>query len=179
MKPLTPLLRITKGTITLLLALLLLCATACTVSYKLNGASIDYSRIKTISIKDFNNLAPLVYPPLAQKFTEDLREKFQSRTRLSLERDNGDLALEGEIVGYDLAPEAVQEDAFAARTKLTMRIKVRYANKKNSKEDFEREFTAYTTFDSSQMFTDVQDQLVAELTEDIIQQIFNATVENW
>lgn len=152
---------------------------ACSVSYKLNGASIDYSKIKSIAIKDFANLAPLVYPPLAQKFTEDLRDKFQTRTRLSLRKDGGDLGIEGEIVGYDLAPEAVQEDAYAARTKFTMRIKVRYTNRVDPKADFEREFTAYTTFDSGRMFTDVQDGLVQELVEDIIQQIFNATVENW
>ena len=162
-----------------LLTCILMGLSSCTVSYKLNGASIDYSRIKTIAIKDFPNMAPLVYPPLSQKFTEDLRDKFQTRTRLSLNRDSGDLGLEGEIVGYDLAPEAVQENAFAARTKLTMRVKVRYTNRVNPKEDFEREFTGYSTFDSSRMFTDVQDQLVAEITEDIIRQIFNATVENW
>lgn len=162
--------------ISLLLTLLL---AGCSIKYSLNGASIDYTKIKTVSIADFQNLAPTVYPPLAQRFTEDLKDRFQRQTRLRDIPTNGDLSLEGEIVGYDLSAEAVQENAFAAKTRLTLRINVRFTNKVNEEESFEREFTSFGTFDSSQMFVDVQDQLCQELTKDIINQIFNATVENW
>ncbi|MDD7468604.1 MAG: LptE family protein [Porphyromonas sp.] len=162
--------------ISLLLTLLL---AGCSIKYSLNGASIDYTKIKTVSIADFQNLAPTVYPPLAQRFTEDLKDRFQRQTRLHDIPTNGDLSIEGEIVGYDLSAEAVQENAFAAKTRLTLRINVRFTNKVNEEESFEREFTSFGTFDSSQMFVDVQDQLCQELTKDIINQIFNATVENW
>ena len=162
--------------ISLLFTLLL---AGCSVKYSLNGASIDYTKIKTVSITDFQNLAPTVYPPLAQRFTEDLKDRFQRQTRLRDIPTNGDLSIEGEIVGYDLSAEAVQENAFAAKTRLTLRINVRFTNKVNEEENFEREFTSFGTFDSSQMFVDVQDQLCEELSKDIINQIFNATVENW
>lgn len=162
--------------ISLLLTLLL---AGCSIKYSLNGASIDYTKIKTVSIADFQNLAPTVYPPLAQRFTEDLKDRFQRQTRLRDIPTNGDLSIEGEIVGYDLSAEAVQENAFAAKTRLTLQINVRFTNKVNEEESFEREFTSFGTFDSSQMFVDVQDQLCQELTKDIINQIFNATVENW
>lgn len=159
--------------------LLMISTSGCSVSYRFNGASIDYTRIKTINISDFQNLAPIVYPPLAQKFSEDLKHRFQTRTRLTQTSNIGDLNIEGEIVGYDLTAEAVQEDAYAARTKLTMKVKVRYTNTVDEKESFEREFSSFATFDSNKMFNEVQDALCAELTEDIINQIFNATVENW
>lgn len=161
------------------LVLLLTLLGGCTVSYQLNGASIDYTRIQTIHINDFTNLALNVYPPLAQKFSEDLKQRFQTRTRLVQTSQAGDLNIEGEIVGYDLTAEAVQADAYAARTRLTMRVNVRYTNTVDEDESFEKEFTSFATFDSSQMFTDVQDKLVADLCEDLINQIFNATVENW
>lgn len=151
----------------------------CKVSYSLNGASIDYTKVKTIHISDFQNLAPIVYPPLAQKLSEDLKDRFQKQTRLSQTNQIGDLNIEGEIVGYDLSAEAVQADAYAAKTKLTMRVNIRYTNTVNEDESFEREFTSFTVFDSSQMFNEVQDQLIEDLTKDIINQIFNATVENW
>lgn len=167
-----------KKSILISLLLMLLLA-GCSVKYSLNGASIDYTKIKTVSITDFQNLAPTVYPPLAQRFTEDLKDRFQRQTRLRDIPTNGDLSIEGEIVGYDLSAEAVQENAFAAKTRLTLRINVRFTNKVNEEENFEREFTSFGTFDSSQMFVDVQDQLCEELTKDIINQIFNATVENW
>jgi len=167
-----------KKSILISLLLMLLLA-GCSIKYSLNGASIDYTKIKTVSITDFQNLAPTVYPPLAQRFTEDLKDRFQRQTRLRDIPTNGDLSIEGEIVGYDLSAEAVQENAFAAKTRLTLRINVRFTNKVNEEENFEREFTSFGTFDSSQMFVNVQDQLCEELTKDIINQIFNATVENW
>ena len=152
---------------------------ACTVSYRFNGASIDYTRIKTINIQDFQNLAPTVYPPLATKLSEDLKYRFQTRTRLTQVQNQGDLNLEGEIIGYDITPEAVQENALAAKTKLTITVNVRYNNLVDEEESFERTFTSFQTFDASQMLTDVQDQLIEDMVTDLINQIFNATVENW
>ena len=153
--------------------------TACSVSYTFNGASIDYTKVKTITIKDFPNQAPMVYPPLAQQFTEGLKDIYVRQTRLSMVRDNGDLEIEGEITGYDLAALAVQEDALSSRTKLTITVKVRYTNRTNSEEDFEQSFCAYREFDSSRMLQDVQDELCTEIVEELADQIYNATVANW
>ena len=112
-----------------LFCLIGLIVTACSISYKFNGASIDYTKVKTITIKDFPNQAPLVYPPLSQKFTEALKDIYIRQTRLQLVGSNGDLDLEGEITGYDLTPMAVKEDAYASQTKLTITVRVRYANR--------------------------------------------------
>lgn len=153
--------------------------TACKISYTPNGTSIDYTKVKTITIKDFPNQAPMVYPPLAQQFTEGLKDIYVRQTRLSLVNNNGDLELEGEITGYDLAAMAVQEDALSSRTKLTITVKVRYANRTNAEEDFEQSFSAYREFDSSRMLQDVQDELCTEIIEELADQIYNATVANW
>ena len=153
--------------------------TGCTISYKFNGASIDYTKVKTICIKGFPNQAPLVYPPLAQQFTEGVKDIYVRQTRLSLVRDNGDLELEGEITGYDLTPMAVKEDAYSSQTKLTITVKVRYTNRTNADEDFEQSFSAYREFDSNVMLQDVQDQLCSEIIEELADQIYNSTVANW
>ena len=71
-------------------------ATACTVQYKFNGASIDYNRIKTLAVQDFPNQAVLVYPPLSQLFTESLKDLFSRQTKLRLIERDAHLALEGE-----------------------------------------------------------------------------------
>lgn len=152
---------------------------ACSISYKFNGASIDYTKIKTISIKDFPNQAPLVYPPLSQEFTEALKDIYVRQTRLQMVSDNGDLDLEGEITGYELTPMAVKEDAWSSQTKLTISIRVRYSNRANPEEDFEQSFSAYREFDATQMLQDVQDELCTEIIEELTDQIYNATVANW
>jgi hypothetical protein len=158
---------------------LLLLATACTISYKFNAASIDYTRISTITINDFPNQAAMVYPPLAQLFTENMKDLYNRKTRLQQVSQNGDLELEGEITGYDLTPMAVQEDAWASQTRFNITIRVRYTNRKEEGKDFEQSFSAYREFDANRMLTDVQDDLIKEISEEIADQIFNATVANW
>ena len=162
-----------------ILCLIGLLVTACSISYKFNGASIDYTQIKTITIKDFPNQAPLVYPPLSQRFTEALKDIYTRQTRLQLVNNNGDLDLEGEITGYDLTPMAVREDAYASQTKLTITVRVRYSNRVNPDKDFEQSFSAYREFDANQMLQQVQDGLSKEIIDELVDQIYNATVADW
>lgn len=122
--------------------MLLLIGTSCSISYKFNGASIDYTRIKTVTIEDFPNQAPLVYPPLSQMFSERLRDQFRRNTRLEPVQTNGDLVLEGAIVGYELTPMAMQEDALSAMTRFTITVRVSYTNMVEEKKSFSgRTFT--------------------------------------
>lgn len=92
------------------IAILLVMLSSCTISYKFNGASIDYNKIKTISVSDFPIKAALVYPPLSQVFTDALKNIYIQQTRLNMVKNNGDLQVEGEITRYDLSPQAVTEN---------------------------------------------------------------------
>lgn len=168
-----------KGTWIYLLLSVVFAASSCTISYKFNGASIDYTKTKTLSIVDFPNNAELVYPSLSQDFTEKLRENYQKQTRLQLLKRGGDMHLEGEIVGYQLTPMGVGTDSYAAQTKLTVTINVRFTNNKNPLDDFEKKYSAYQTFDNTQNFTDIQEQLVKTIIEEITDQIYNDTVAKW
>lgn len=160
-----------------LAAMLLL--TSCTISYKFNGASIDYSKVNTISVADFTNNAALVYAPLATNLTDGIKDLYQRQTRLEQVRRGGNLELEGEIIGYNLTPMAVSADSYAAETKLTITVKVRFTNNIAPEESFEKTYTAYQTFDASQMLNDVQDELCTTMIAEIADQIYNDTVAKW
>jgi hypothetical protein len=151
----------------------------CKVSYSFTGSSIDYTVTKTVSIGNFPNQAALVYPPLSQQFTESLKDVFTQKTKLRMVADGGDMDLEGEIIGYDVAPMAIKEDAYSSRTKLTLTVRVRYANRANPDKDYEQSFSAYREFDSNLMLQDVQDTLNEELVKEIIDQIYNSTAADW
>jgi hypothetical protein len=153
--------------------------TSCTISYKFNGASIDYSKTKIISIADFPNTAELVYPPLAAQFSESLRDAYAKQTRLQIVKKGGDLHLEGEIVGYQLTPMAISADTYSSETKLTMTVNVRFSNNKNPEDDFEKKYTVYQTFPSSKMLNEVQDDLMKTMIADIVDNIYNDTVAKW
>lgn len=163
----------------LLLLLVLLILNSCSISYTFNGASIDYAKTKSISIVDFNNVAELIHPPLAQEFSEKLRDKYAKQTRLQLLKSNGNLHLEGEIVEYQLTPMAIAQDTYSAETKLTVTINVRFTNNANAEDDFEKKYSAFQSFDSNRMLTDVQDELLTVILDDIIDNIYNDTVAKW
>lgn len=152
---------------------------SCSISYKFNGASIDYSKTKSISISDFQNTAELVYPPLSQNFGESLRDVYSKQTRLQVLKKSGDLHIEGEIVGYQLTPMAIGADSYAAETKLTMTIKVRFTNSKKPDDDFEKTYTSFQNFNSSRMLNDVQAELTKIMINEIVDNIYNDTVAKW
>ena len=153
--------------------------TACSVSYKFNGASIDYTKTKTIQIADFPIRASYVWGPMAPMFNNELKDHFANHTRLSQVKRNGDLKIEGEITQYQQRNKSVSAEGYSAQTELSMTVNVRFTNNINHNEDFERQFTATSTYETTQSLNSVQEQLVTEMTKDICDQIFNATVANW
>lgn len=165
------------------LLILLVCGvslSACRVSIGLAPiSSIDYTKVKTISFVDFPNQADYVYAPLAIEFNQKLRDMFIQQTRLQMVNANGDLHIEGEITGYNQYNESVTADGYSSKVKLTVTINVRFTNNSNHEEDFEQQFSAFRTYDSTQLLTEVQDQLIGEMVKDLSEQVFNATVANW
>ena len=157
----------------------ILLASSCAISYKFNGASIDYSKVRSITIVDFTNQATLVYPPMITSFNEKVKDAYTKQTRLQLAKRNGDLQVEGEITGYTLTPLSIGSDAYAAETRLTTTVRVWFTNNTNTEENFERTFSANRTFPSTSTLESVQDQLVTEMIEEIVDNIYNATVANW
>jgi len=163
----------------LFIAVVSLVFASCTISYKFNGSSIDYTKTKTLSISDFPNTAELIYPPLSQAFGETLRDTYSKQTRLQVLKKGGDLHLEGEIVGYQLTPMSISADSYSSETKLTITVKVRFSNNKNPDDDFEKSYAAFQTFDSSRMLNDVQDELMKIMLAEICDNIYNDTVAKW
>ncbi len=152
---------------------------ACSVSYKFNGASIDYTKTKSIQISDFPIRSAYVWGPMGPLFNNELKDIFASHTRLNQVRRNGDLKLEGEIIRYDQRNKAVSSEGYSAQTELSMTVNVRFTNNVNHNEDFEQQFTATQTYDSSLSLNSVQSELVGKMVTDICEQIFNACVANW
>lgn len=151
----------------------------CVPRYTFNGSALDYSVYKTIHVSNFPIRAALVYPPLQQTFENELLDYISSNTKLQTVDGRSDLVLEGEITQYYLTPQAVTEDAYASRTRLTIGVRIKYTDNKAENKDIDQSFTAYRDFDSSQMLTDVQDELCQQISEELVQLIFNATLGNW
>lgn len=153
--------------------------TACSVSYKFNGASIDYTTTKTIQIADFPIRSSYVWGPMGPIFNNQLKDVFANHTRLQQVKRNGDLVIEGEITQYSQRNKSVSSEGYSAQTELSITVNVRFANNKNHNEDFERTFTASKSYETTKSLNSVQEELVTQMCKDLTDQIFNATVANW
>jgi len=173
-------LAMTYRKITYLLAVLIMLSilTTCSISYKLEGGSINYEKTKTIHISEFPNRTPN-YPLLSQVFNLALRKRFIEQTRLKEVSNNADIEIEGEIVSYQLSPQAVRENDLASTTRLTISIRVHYINNKETNKDLDQPFSAFRDFDSSKPLDAVESQLVGEIVNEIVDMIYNTTVANW
>ena len=162
-----------------LFALLLTIVCACKVTYSFNGASIDYNVTKTIQIEEFPIRASYVWGPMQNIFNNELKDIFANHTHLSQVKRNGDLKIEGEITQYQQRNKSVSAEGYSAQTELSMTVNVRFTNNKKHEEDFEQTFTATSTYETTQSLSSVQEELVTQMTKEITEQIFNATVANW
>lgn len=167
---------LSKSSVLIVATILLI---SCSVSYKFNGASIDYSKTKTITIADFPIRSSYVWGPMASIFNNQLKDVFANHTKLIQVKRNGDLVIEGEITQYQQRNKSVTSEGHSAQTELSLTVNVRFTNNTNHQEDFERQFTSTSSYETTQSLNSVQEELVTQMVKDITDQIFNATVANW
>jgi hypothetical protein len=158
--------------------LLILITSACSIRMTMSGASIS-DDLKTVSVQYFPNRAPLINPTLSQTFTEKLKDRITNESRLILRTGTGDVDFSGEITNYDVRPMAIQADAVSAETRLTMTVKVKYRNLKNSKDTWEQTFSAYEDFSSEKNINEIENELVTIIVDKLTENIFNQAFSNW
>lgn len=148
------------------------------VTYSFTGASIPVSA-KTISIAYIENNADFVNPTLSETLTTALRNRFTAQTSLTLIPSGGDLQFEGEITNYSTSPQAIQGDDYAALTRLTVSVRIKFVNLIEPDKNYETTFSAYEDFNSDLNLTSVQDGLIEVIKVMLIDDIFNKAVVNW
>ena len=158
-----------------ILVLFLLLLTGCKIKYTLSGASVGDA--KTVSVRFFRNIAPLVFPTLSIDFTESLRDKFINDTDLTLVQEDGDLNFEGEITQYTNVPQAVTSAEQAATFRLTVTIRVSYTNKLLKDYEFDKTFSRYRDYEGD--LAAVEAGLVEEIIDEIVEDVFRTSVVNW
>ena len=149
------------------------------ITYNLSGGSIP-PEAKTFSVAYFPNNAPMVAPTLSNVLTEGLRDKFSRQTRLAQVEEGGDFAFEGEITNYSSTTASVSSGDYALQNRLTITVKVNFQNEVDQTLSFNaKSFSAYADYDSSQLLIDVQDQLIEEIVDDLVNDIYMAAAGNW
>lgn len=137
------------------------------------------SGARTFSVDYFRPQSPLASPAVAQTFTESLKDAIQRQSTLRLVDADGELRYAGQITDYRVSPVGVQADETTARNRLTVTVQVRYTNTLDKDLNFERSFTKFADFDSSLDLLAVEEELMLDIGDQLIQEIFNASLGNW
>ncbi len=176
----------TKKLTILLIGVLVFINQSCTI--KLNAASIPIE-LKTINIEYFENNAPLVVNTLSQQFTEALKNRIRSTTRLSIVQGEADARISGNITGYSIEPVSVQATnnnvaPIAGANRLTITVSVTYAinstkvtEADKKKNNFTQSFSAFADFTGD--IANQEQKLIGTINRQLVEDIFNRAFANW
>ena len=149
----------------------------CSASYSFTGTSVGEA--KTISIETVTNRDPLTPPQYTQSFTEGLKEQFLRQTSLDLVKSNGDMQISGYITRYYSGPIATTGNETTSQNRLTVTVQIKFVNTLDPAQNFSKNFSRFEDYAASQNLSDVQDQLLLSITEQLGQDIIQASIGNW
>ncbi len=175
--------KLVKTNLTYIIAtLFLVAACASPPSFRTNTAQPAEG---TIFIANFVNQAGGGPPDLSQKFTENLKEYYlRNAKKLEQVNRNGEFQLGGEITRYHIEYKAPTNDGTtesAGLTRLNIEVKATYIEPgdKTPNNSFENKtFRFFADFDSDKSLTEVEDELIDEIFEQLIIDIFSACYDN-
>ena len=164
--------------LTLLFAVAVLLSVAGCGIYSLTGGSTR-AGVETISVERFENNASLIVPTLAQDITEALKDRFVSQTNLQVVAYEGDMQFSGYISRYDVSPVAIQGDETAAQNRLTIGVKVTYEVEQYPDDNWVKTFSQFADFSATNDLSDVEDDLIEQILDQLTLDIFNKALSNW
>lgn len=135
---------------------------------------------KTFQVNYFQNNAELIEPGIERTFTLKLQDLIRNQTNLDLVSQGGELLYEGEIVEYRITPMTATADQRAAQNRLSISVMVRFSNKNDEEDDFEKRFSFFYDFDANEQLvgsklTTALDEIFERITLDI----FNDSLAKW
>lgn len=149
---------------------------SCTIS--LSGATLD-PELKTFYIPNFTNNAENALPSLAQRLTENLKDKVRAESRLVLSETEPDIEFRGTLVDYRITAEAPRTGESTAINRLTITLAITYFNNRKNVEVWQKNFSFFYDFSSAIDFSSVQETANKAISKQLMEDIFNAAFSNW
>jgi hypothetical protein len=146
--------------------------------YSFSGISISPD-VKTYYVGLFEDNTDESLPNLAQNMGEALKEKIRTESRLVFLDTDPDVEFKGTIVEYRISSEAPRPGELSALNRLTITVAIEYINHKTESKDWRRNFQFFYDFPSDIDFSSVQDRGIKIITDQIMEDIFNAAFADW
>lgn len=150
---------------------------SCGGGYSFTGGSVGEA--ETISVSYFPNKALQVNPELSQRMTEAVKDIFIQQTPLELKADNADLLVEGSITDYNVRPMSAQGNETTSQSRFTITVRVTFTNNLEPDKSYQQSFSRFRDYSSDNLFSDVENQLMMEIIQELSEDILNRAIANW
>lgn len=138
--------------------------------------------MQTFYVEEFDNTAPNVVPTLAIDFTQKLITKVRTEGKLTFTEYEPHVDFKGTITTYSVTSQAPEEGQTTAFNRLDISIRVTFTNNINDdpKKSFkDKTFSFFEDYPSDTNLLDIQDELIANITDQIVEYIFNEAFSDW
>lgn len=160
------------------ISFLALCSASCQVNYSFSGADIP-AEATTFSVRTFKIATPSARPTYDILLTEAYKDLMLAQTRLDLVESKGDLQFEGTVTRYETGNAAVSGDELTTLNRLSITVQVKYINTFEREKNFDRSFTRFADYDSNVDFNSLELELIEEINDQLVQDIFDASLGAW
>ena len=138
--------------------------------------------MNTVNVAFFENNAPLVVSNLSLTFTEALKARIRTTTRLSIVNGEGDANMSGAITDYRSVPISIQAPSgnappVAGAQALTLTVRVKFDYLKDKNLTFDQTFSKSLNYSGN--LASQEQALLQKLTSQLIDDIFNKAFNNW
>jgi len=155
---------------------LLICPVSC--KYSLSGISIP-PNVNTFFIDNFAINTSNAPHFINTEFTEQLKNKILSESRLTYTNVDPDVVFSGAITVFPVSSVAPQPNETTAFKRFDISVSVEYINNKKEEENWSQTFSDFSNFEASENLLSVQDQLINEIYVELLERVFRAAFTNW
>jgi Lipopolysaccharide-assembly len=146
--------------------------------YSFSGINIP-NEMNTFYIEPFELLTTNAEPTITIVFTETLSDKILTESKLRKSEIDPDYTFSGAIINYRVTALAPQPGETSAFNRLEITVKIVFVNSKDEEENFEQSFPFFNDFPSQVNILDIQDELINNIFDQIVEDIFNKAFTGW
>ena len=132
--------------------------------------------VKTVKVNYIENRARYINPQLSPRLTDKLRQKIVNQTRLSQISGEADYEISGQITDYSVSTSGISNQQVSSNN-LNVSVKIEFRNrldeKKNLTTSITRNFPFASSLSLSQAETQLNEQIISNLTDEIFNKIFS------
>lgn len=149
------------------------------LSFRDGSVPPEWKRFVVHTFENKASNAPISY---SNELTELVKDAVQNRVGLTLvpdESDDPQIVISGVVENYTVSPLSLQDNSAEVKNRLTIRTSFEIFVSSPKEDVMKLSSSRFADFDASQDVGTIQDQLLEEISDQIVQDVLNKLLSNW